>query len=172
MVLDCTGLTVTLVKAMTQLKDPKTVDKITMSAINAGASKVVSGIRKEVKPAKKGGDVKQIKKAVGKRNLKRKAMKAGYAFAKAGFGVGKKRGTYAPQSHILAAGSKKRFRKKIKTSTGKVVSGKFATGSIQKSGAVQRGVQASRAASLAATEKKAKQVLAREVAKVRIKGKK
>lgn len=93
-------------RALQQLAQ-KEARKVSRRAVNKGLTVVARAVRQAVPPAKTPGhSSRQIKKSVGSRN--RRNRRKGLQEAKAGVGVGKKRGVAAPHAHIVALGTANR----------------------------------------------------------------
>jgi hypothetical protein len=118
------------------------------AAINAGLTVVAKAIRAAVPPVETPGHRKSsITKAVGSRNKKNRTT--GVQEAKAGFGVGKKRGRVAPHAHLLALGTDDRHtgskRDRRRGATGRISTGaeRAFRGRVKPSRVVPRGYAAS-----------------------------
>ena len=153
-------------KNLKQLAGP-VANRIAKSTLRAGVKAVARAIKQEAPQGKTG----LVKKSIGSRF--ETFGRAGIVTAKAGVGVGKQRAkktsVNAPHAHLVALGTKPRYRKKI--------GGKYAgirnptrkqlrTESTPKNDFVKRGYQAGSAAMSQAMEAAAKKALAREAAKL------
>lgn len=138
-------------------------NRLAKSVLAAGGTVAV----KEIKKAAPHGTTGQEEKSIGKRTEKN--TKGGIITEKVGIGVGKPRSGYQPHVHLVALGTKPRFRRSIggrfsyiKNPTTRQLS----TGTMPANPFVREAFNRSRSAAIAAMNKRFEKKLAEEVAKL------
>ena len=154
-------------KTLKQLAD-KAADRVARNALGAALT-VVAKVMKKTAPV---GTTGSLKASIGKRNEKGK--RRGIYTAKAGINVGKRskktEKRLAPHSHLVALGTKPRFRKSL--------GGRFAgianpsqqqlsTGVMPSNDFIKRAYESSREAAQSAMRRRAEKSLARELEKAK-----
>ena len=146
----------------------KSADRVARSVLGAGLTVIAKAMRNAAPVGKTGS----VKASIGKRNQRNK--RKGLFEAKAGVNVGKKKKQLstaiatAPHGHLVALGTKPRFRKSIGGRFGYIKNPsqqQLSTGTMPSNPFIKQAYESARGNAAAAMKKRAEKALAREAIK-------
>lgn len=158
-----------LEKTLKKLAD-KSADRVARSVLGAGLT-VINKAQRAAAPV---GPTGNLKANIGKRNERNK--RKGVFEAKTGVGVGKQKRlrakgiASAPHGHLVALGTKPRYRKTIGGKFGFIKNPtreQLSTGTMPKNDFIKRSYQSARGAAQSKMKRQAEKALAREAAKAK-----